>query len=65
MSYLVLWTIDIEDDMAGSPEQAAREAAKMMLAKDSTATVFLVNDYETGVESQIDLQEYISKLKTE
>lgn len=48
--YVVSWTIEIDAD---SPEQAVREARKVMLDPQSLATVFHVVD-EDGNTRQID-----------
>jgi len=49
--YFIEWTIDLE---ASTPEEAAREALKIMRDPESAATCFKVYD-EDGNPVQIDL----------
>lgn len=45
-TYLVTWTIDIED--VDSPEEAAAQALEILRDPDNTATIFAVEDDAAG-----------------
>lgn len=51
-NYLVTWEIDAE---AESPREAAQEAFDAMQREDTWATVFTVEDLDTGKKVLIDL----------
>lgn len=53
MEYLIVWEIELD---AGSPEEAARLALKIIRDKASMAHVFKVYD-ESGEEHSIDLDQ--------
>lgn len=53
-SYSVVWAIDID---AESPEEAAQKALQYQRDPNSTATVFNVENVETGEQSTIDTAE--------
>jgi hypothetical protein len=58
--YRLEWRIDLTAD---NPEDAAREAWRLMRIPDSTANVFHVFD-ETGQDTQIDLTEIDEERET-
>ena len=52
-SYLVSWVIDMDD--VDNPEEAAARSLITMRDPESLATVFLVQDKDTGKSVQVDL----------
>ncbi len=54
MEYKVTWTIQLDAD---DPRQAAVLAKQIMMDPDSSATVYEVENEETGEKTEVDLIE--------
>lgn len=48
--YRVTWTIDVDGE---TPEDAAREARKIQLDPQSTATVYQVTPHQLGARTEV------------
>ncbi len=62
IEYKVTWEIEVEAD---SPDEAARMCRKIQLDPRNIASVFMVEDTDTGVVSQIETDPEMKKLDDE
>jgi hypothetical protein len=56
MRYYITWDIDIDTDVATTPQEAAEEAQDIQRDPHSHATVFCVVDNYTGERTIVDLE---------